>query len=162
MNEKYSKQAVGIIKSIRYATIATSSKGGQPWNSPVAHDYDDKLSIYWVSDKQNQHSLNIRENCRVFIVIYDSTAPEGTGTGVYIEAIAKEVNDSEELKAIQIIDRKNVNAFSEEDFLGNATRRVYKASPQKVWINDAEEKDGVFLRDYRVELDLSNLASHLV
>jgi len=41
-----------------------------------------------VSDKNGQHSKNIAENNRVFIVIYDSTVPEGDGEGVYIQAMA--------------------------------------------------------------------------
>jgi general stress protein 26 len=73
-----------IIEKIQYITIATVSKDGEPWNTPVYSAYDEDYNFYWISWKENQHSKNIAENNQVFSVIYDSTVPEGTGEGVYI------------------------------------------------------------------------------
>jgi general stress protein 26 len=84
MSEKHTAQVARILKNIRYATIATASKDGKPWNSPVAFYMDHELNIYWSSDKNSQHSQNIRANNEVFIVIYDSTVQEAEGEGVYI------------------------------------------------------------------------------
>lgn len=157
MNDHRIQRAKEIIKTIEYATIATANKGGKPWNSPVARVYDNELNIYWFSDKQNQHSQNIRENEDVFIVIYDSTAPWGEGEGVYIEAKAYELTDPDEItKARRIMKGPDYDG-SPDDFLGDAVRRVYKAVPQRAWMNDGEIKDGVFIRDYRVELSLKEL-----
>ena len=97
MKSSYINRARQIIGKINYATIATASKEGRPWNSPVAQVHDKELNIYWFSDKEGQHSRNVRENDRVFIVIYDSTVPEGQGEGVYIEAKAYEVTDPDEI-----------------------------------------------------------------
>lgn len=66
MNDQYSKRVKKILQTIKYATIATASKNGKPWNSPVAHIYDDQLNIYWFSDKESQHSQNVRKNENVF------------------------------------------------------------------------------------------------
>jgi len=41
--------------------------------------------------------------------------------------------------------------------MGDAIRRVYKAIPSAAWMNDAEEPNGVFIRDYRVEIPLESL-----
>lgn len=154
MNEYHTKRAIEIIKQIQYATIATASKVGKPWNSPVAHEWDSSLNIYWFSDKENQHSKNIRENEDVFIVIYDSTVPEGEGEGVYIEAKATEVNDPDEVTRIRKIKKGESYDRPPSDFLDDAVRRVYKAVPTAIWMNDAEVNDGIFIKDFRVELSL--------
>lgn len=161
MSEHHNKRAAEIIRSIRYATLATVTAEGQPWNSPVAHEYDENLNIYWFSDKQNQHSQNVRATGRVFIVIYDSTVPEGDGEGVYIEAIAQEISDPEEITYARRIKKGSDYDRPADDFLGKAVRRVYKAVPERIWMNDAEEKDGVFLRDFRIEIPLQAITEHL-
>ncbi len=157
MSDYHNRRAAEIIRTIRYATIATASKDGKPWNSPVAREYDEQLNIYWFSDKKNQHSENVRENEDVFIVIYDSTVPEGDGEGVYIEAKAIELSDPDEIVSVRRIKKGSDYEDNPSEFLGEAIRRVYKAVPYRIWVNDAEEKDGVFLRDYRVEIPLEEL-----
>ncbi|HTE22270.1 MAG TPA: pyridoxamine 5'-phosphate oxidase family protein [Candidatus Limnocylindria bacterium] len=103
MSDYHNKRAKEILQKIIYATIATASKDGKPWNSPVRHTYDKDLNIYWFSDKEGHHSRNVRQNENVFIVIYDSTVPEGQGEGVYFEAKAYEVNDPEEIRHARLI-----------------------------------------------------------
>jgi hypothetical protein len=34
---------------------------------------------------------------------------------------------------------------------------MYKAMPEKVWMNDAEINKGVFIRDYRIEINIDRL-----
>jgi len=154
MSDYHNKRAAEILRKIRYATIATASKDGKPWNSPVAHEYDNQGNVYWFSDKQNQHSQNVRENENVFIVVYDSTVPEGDGEGVYIEAKAVELTVPEEILSVRKIKKGEDYEGKPNDFLGDAVRRVYKAIPQRVWMNDAEVEGGVFIRDYRVDVPL--------
>ena len=161
MSDYHDKRAVEILRKIRYATIATANKNGKPWNSPVAHKYDSQLNLYWFSDKQNQHSQNIRDNEDVFIVIYDSTMPEGDGEGVYIEAKAVELTDPGEILNVREIKKGEGYITQPNDFLGGAVRRVYKATPQNVWMNDAEVKDGDFIRDYRVDISLETIRNLL-
>ena len=67
----YHRRAAEILQQIQYATLATVNTEGQPWNSPVAALHDGMLNVYWISDKEGQHSRNILSNGRVFIVIYD-------------------------------------------------------------------------------------------
>ena len=161
MSDYHAKRAIEILRTIRYATIATASKDGKPWNSPVAHEYDSQLNVFWFSDKQNQHSQNVRANEDVFIVIYDSTVPEGDGEGVYIEAKAVELTDPDEILHARKIKKGEDYVGKPDDFTGEAIRRVYKAVPQRVWMNDAEVKDGVFIRDYRVDISLDTVRSLL-
>lgn len=156
MSDYHNKRAKEILQKIIYATLATVTKEGKPWNSPVRHCFDSDMNIYWFSDKQNQHSQNVRENGRVFIVIYDSTVPEGDGEGVYFEATVEELTEPEQIRKARRI-KKGEGKDSPDDFMGDAIRRVYKATPTSAWMNDAEVKDGVFIRDYKVEIPLSEL-----
>lgn len=161
MSDNTNNRAAQIIKKIHYATLATVTADGRPWNSPVAYEYDENLNIYWFSDKQNQHSQNIRATGRLFIVIYDSTVPEGEGEGIYIEATAQELDNPEEITYARKIKKGPDYNSPASDFLGEAVRRVYKAVPEHIWMNDAEEKDGIFLRDFRIEVPIETIKEHL-
>ncbi|HVX48068.1 MAG TPA: pyridoxamine 5'-phosphate oxidase family protein [Candidatus Saccharimonadales bacterium] len=156
MNDRHNKRAKEILETIKYATLATVTPEGKPWNSPVASILDKDLNIYWFSDKEGQHSKNVRANGEVFIVIYDSTVPEGQGEGVYIQARAHELNDAEEIRAAQRI-KKGTGNDDPAEFMDNAVRRAYKAIPQRVWMNDDITEDGVFIKDIRVEVPLETL-----
>lgn len=148
------KKAKEIIAKIIYITIATSSND-QPWNSPVYSAYDEFYNFYWVSDQNGQHSKNIKENPNIFIVIYDSTVPEGTGEGVYIKAKAFEITDPAEVKkaAGLLANRKNKKPRHESEYLGDYPRRVYKATPEKIWMNGDGQIDGNYI-DIRLSVDL--------
>jgi nitroimidazol reductase NimA-like FMN-containing flavoprotein (pyridoxamine 5'-phosphate oxidase superfamily) len=156
MSERHNQRAAEIIRQILYITIATATKDGKPWNSPVYSAFDKELNFYWASDKNSQHSQNIRINPEVFLVIYDSTVPESTGEGVYIQAEAKELNSQDEAMAgLKVLDdrvgKRKDRQF--EKFSGEAKLRIYKATPRKIWMNDDEVDDqGQFARDIRVEV----------
>lgn len=149
------KRAREIVEKIIYITIATSSKDGQPWNSPVYSAYDEKYNFFWASDQNGQHSGNIEEDNRVFLVVYDSTAPEGTGEGVYIQAKAYKLTDKEEIDHAlkHLAGRKGKEPKSADEFLGDYPRRVYKAVPEKVWMNGDGDVNGNYI-DIRMEVDL--------
>ena len=149
-------KAKEIISKILYITIATSTKDGTPWNSPVYSAYDEDYNFYWASDQNGQHSKNIKENDKVFLVIYDSTALEGTGEGVYVQAQAHMLTvEKEILEALEVLD-KRVGKNKERDakkFLGEYPRRVYKAVPEKVWMNGDGDINGNYI-DIRIEVEL--------
>lgn len=149
-------RAKEIIAKIIYITIATVTSDGKPWNTPVYSSFDTHYNFYWASWEENIHSKNIKNNPKVFLVIYDSTAPEGTGEGVYIEAMAHELTDQKEIEhAMQsYYGRKNKKPRKAEEFLGNYPRRFYKAVPQKAWMNSTGDVDGNFV-DTRVEIKLT-------
>jgi len=149
------KKAILIIENTIYATIATSSLSGEPWNSPVYIVYDESFHFYWASSKTSQHSRNIYENPQVFLVIYDSTAPRGTGVGVFIQAEAVEVTDPNEItKACQVRKARVPDAKQPpEEFIGDHPRRIYRATPKKIWMNQDSRVDGHFV-DERVEIVL--------
>jgi general stress protein 26 len=125
-----------ILKNIHYITIATVCDDGSPWNSPVSASFDTDLNFYWGSSRENIHSKNISRDSRVFVVIYDSTAPEGTGEGVYMSGEATELGPEEH----------------------NPSVTKYKFSPSKFWINDVTlDEFGKYLNDVRIEINKENL-----
>lgn len=143
------------IEKILYVTIATVDEDGQPWNTPVYSAFDTDYNFYWASWEGSQHSMNIENNPKVFLVIYDSTVPEGTGFGVYIQAKAEKLLEEAEIKKAlsHLYKRKNKTPRKPEEFLGEYPRRVYKAVPQRAWINDDTTVNGNFI-DNRKEIKL--------
>lgn len=156
MQQEFVKRAKEIIEKIIYITVASVTPEGKPWNSPVYSAYDkDTYTFYWVSPRRTQHSQNIMKNPNVFLVIYDSTVPEGTGEGVYVQARASEVTNLKEMaKAIHLLyTRKKKPLRKVSHFLDLRPRRIYKAVPEKVWMNDSEKVGDEHL-DIRIGIEL--------
>lgn len=144
-----------IIEKIPYITLATVDEKGMPWNAPVFAAYDKDYNFYWGTHVDSQKARNIKKNENVFITIYDSTVTPGDGTGVYIKAVAKELTDPQEITFAHklIWDRHVVPYWKLEEVQGTAPIRLYKAIPEKVWMNGEGEKDGHYI-DTRVEIQL--------
>ena len=157
MSDYHDKRAKEILSTVLYATVATASKDGRPWNTPVAGFWDKDANLYWFSDKDSVHSNNIRENKNIFIVVYDSTMKEGTGEGVYIEATAYEITDPEEVQHVVDLQTGDMRC-SVEEVSGEAIHRFYKATPVNVWMNDDEkDESGNYVKDIRIGVPLSVL-----
>lgn len=153
MKNKYREKAKEIIEKILYITIATVSKDGMPWNSPVFSAFDNHYTFYWGSAKNAQHSQNITENENVFIVIYNSI--NSFGEGVYLQAKAYKVTDRKEIeKAYALLEkRSDWYPWTLNDFLEDSSIGLYKAIPQKIWVREDSKNNGKFV-DVRVEIEL--------
>lgn len=151
----YTKKAHSIIADLWYLTLATASRAGEPWSTPVYFSYDESFNFFWGSWTGTQHSQNIRENPSVFISIFNSSLPIGGGEGVYIKARARELDtEGEVLHAIKYhYGRKKSEPRGVGEFLGDMPRRFYKAIPEKVWINLDSEMKGSHI-DTRKEITL--------
>lgn len=149
------QKAKDIIAKIIYINIATITKTNNPWNSPVFSAYDNDYNFYWRSDKNALHSKNIENNGKVFITIYATDVPWGKGEGVFIQAAAKELIDESEINdALYLLDKRAGKSIGKSDKFSNSyPRRVYKAVPQKFWMNVDGEVDGQFV-DKKVEVQL--------
>ena len=130
-------KAKEILSNIRYVTIASVSSEAEPWGTPVLAVFDDQYNCYWTSLNNTQHSKNIQENPRVYLTCFDSTVLPGEGGGVYVQAQAGEMTDPVEIShaAELLYARKNKAVRKAEEFLGDSPKRMYKAAPQKFWIN---------------------------
>jgi general stress protein 26 len=67
-----------VLRTVEYATIATVSAQGRPWNTPVYFARQGN-SLYWTSRSDAEHSTNLRRSSDAFIVIYDSSREDVTG-----------------------------------------------------------------------------------
>lgn len=155
MSKDLSKRAKEIIDSIKYVTIASVTKDGLPWNSPIFSAYDEDYNFYWGTHKDSQKAKNIRANGNVFLTIYDSTVSPGTGEGVYVKATAHEVTEPNEVKRVfELLKKRHATSFW--DFAavqGDGPIRLYKAVPQQAWMNDGDKKNRHYI-DIRTEIKL--------
>lgn len=130
--------AAKILKSVHYFTVATVCDNGTPWNTPVSGSFTDDLEFNWGSSPGNIHSQNIRINSHVFVVVYDTGAPEGERVGVYLQGTAEELEWE------------------------TAAVKKYRFVPTAVWINDeAKHDDGTYKHDIRLDIDLEELKAAL-
>lgn len=140
-----------LLQAIRYATISTIDKDGEPWAAPVWYVFDYN-NIYWWSPIDSQHSKNIAHSSNIYITIFDSTAPEGDGFGLYIRAEAEILTDDELDSAIDLYNQSTkIFKLDQENCTGNAPTRMYKAIVTQRWVSDGVEQDGFYI-DKRVRV----------
>src|SRR5436305_9322163 len=104
---------------------------GYPGMRPCMQHLMRTYTFFWVSAKYARHSQNIRANPRIALVVYDSTVPPGTGTGVNTPAKASELADSRECReAFACLQSRGWKHPPSVDMVVGATLRgVYKAVP---------------------------------
>ncbi len=79
------------LDSTIVGSLATVDDLG-PWSCPIYSIYDKDFNIYFISNEVSRHILNIRENPRVGISIYDpQKAVKNVQLGVEIRGVASEV-----------------------------------------------------------------------
>lgn len=139
MDDPLAHRTKEILKDIKYISIATVSKDGQPWNTPVRAAVDEHTNFFWSSWAEAQHSQNIRESGKVFITLYSSSPKTGDDRQdcLYIKARAEQLEDEDDIAyALNYFyglgDRKHVPS----DFMDGNVKRIYKAVPEKVWLNE--------------------------
>jgi hypothetical protein len=160
MKKEPAKRAAEILESKNIIVIATAGKDGQPWNTPAAgFRFPGETTFYWTSWQENQHSKNIRENNKVFIVVYDEESAEG----VYLLAEVQELIDEQEVwAAAKVFGDNKLCPSNGDEYLGDKPRRIYKAIPKQAWMNaDKTDENGKFQHDYRIEIQLEELAKQL-
>lgn len=141
-----------IIDSSLYLVLATADRSGCPWSSPVYFAHQDCREFFWVSSPVATHSCNIAERSQVSIVIFDSSAPIGTGQGVYMSAAAELVDGQEIEGGIDVFSRRSVGhgggAWTADDVQGATGLRLYRAVADEHWIL---AKDG--RPDHRIPIE---------
>jgi nitroimidazol reductase NimA-like FMN-containing flavoprotein (pyridoxamine 5'-phosphate oxidase superfamily) len=152
----FNSRAKEIIAENIYLTMATSDTQGNPWISPVYCAYDSDYNFYWTSNPNARHSKNIKENGgKIAFIVFNSSVAEGTGEGVYFEGRAYEMSEEKEMAAALELyySRKHKSTKPAGDFLGDSPRRLYKAVPEKIWMNTDEKING-YIIDAKVEVVL--------
>ena len=145
-----------------YINITTCSRDAEPRDTPVYAVHDDMLNFFRRSRIKSDHSQNIQHHENVFITIYDSTRPLGTNHQrcIYIKAKAYEITKQEEIEKILALFTNNT--LTADNFLGESVKRVYKAIPEKIRLNDKSESEVTAdTTTMRVEVSLEEIINLL-
>ena len=105
-NESPTDVARRIIDENSYATLATADVDGRPWVTPVWFAERGLRQYGWVSRTTRRHSQNVAQRAEIALVVFDSTAPGGSGSAVYVEAAAAQVPDHELPVSLSVIQRE--------------------------------------------------------
>jgi hypothetical protein len=142
MNQQEDLGAVarGIIDSNRYMVLGTADETGRPWVSPVYFAAAGYAEFYWVSSPEATHSRNVAARSQLSIVVFDSQVPIGTGQGVYMSAVAEELEGVDLDRGIDIFSRRSeehgAREWTLEDVRPPALYRLYRATASEHWVLD--------------------------
>ena len=129
-----------IIDSNMYMVLGTADESGQPWVSPVYYASTGYTEFFWVSSPEARHSLNIVRRPQVSIVIFNSQTPIGTGQGVYMSAVARQLTGIDLDRAIDIYSHTSRghggHEWKSQDMQAPALYRLYRAAVSEHWILD--------------------------
>lgn len=140
-------RAEEIIDAGRYMVLATADEQGVPWASPVWYAPDGYTRFLWVSREDTRHSRNLAVRPQLSIVIFDSTAPIGTGEGVYMDAVAELLAEPEPEREIEVFSRRSVaqggSAWTVADVSPPADLRLYRATATEQWIGRRDRRQAL-------------------
>ncbi len=150
------ERARQILAQVHHPAIATVNVDGSPLNTPVFGVFNAQLHLFWSSAPDSTHSQNIRRDGQVFVVVFDSRQGHG---GVYMAAQAQELNDTRHINyAYALLRASNPKMGSVERSMGNGPQRLYRAIPNKFWVNvSTKDEEGYVIRDQRLEVSLGDL-----
>lgn len=105
----------------------------KPWVCNLHYFSDDELNIYWFSEPERRHSLELKENPNVSAVVkvHENTPEEDYVIGITVEGTAEEVTefDNEVLEGFRIKHNKSDNLI-EEVKSGKKSSKLYKLTPK--------------------------------
>jgi nitroimidazol reductase NimA-like FMN-containing flavoprotein (pyridoxamine 5'-phosphate oxidase superfamily) len=146
--------ARSIIDANLYMVLGTADAQGRPWASPVYFAVEAYQRFYWVSSPEATHSRNIAVRPEVGIVVFDSQVPIGTGQGVYMQAVAEQVEGADLERGIEVFSRRSLEhggvAWAADDVRGPAPLRLYRATAAE---HSVLAKDG--RPDHRIVVDVT-------
>jgi nitroimidazol reductase NimA-like FMN-containing flavoprotein (pyridoxamine 5'-phosphate oxidase superfamily) len=132
--------ARSLIDASLYLVLGTADEDGLPWASPVYFAHSEHRDFFWVSKPDARHSRNIAARPDVSIVIFDSSVPIGTGQGVYMTAVARELEGEDQAAGLEVYSRRALEhggrAFTRDDVGGSAALRFYRATAAEQFVLD--------------------------
>ena len=129
-----------LVDASLYLVLGTADEDGLPWASPVYFAHSEHRDFFWVSKPDARHSRNIAARPDVSIVIFDSSVPIGTGQGVYMTAVARELEGEDQAAGLEVYSRRALEhrgrAFTQDDVSGFAALRLYRATAVEQFVLD--------------------------
>ncbi len=94
--------------------------------------------------------------------IFDSSRPWGQGQGVYVSGRVTVITSRHELEKIRQLRIGRVAKATQPitDFMGASPRRIYKCSPEKIWLNVDHKVQDITV-DERIEVTLIDLQTFI-
>lgn len=129
-----------ILENNLYLALATATKSGRPWISPLFYVHDKHNRLYWYSRRDARHSRLIDKNHRVAVTIFDSHAVGDQVDGLYIQGQAREVTRLELKRILPVYTKKlyakimDKTKYHPDEFLKESPLRMYVTIPEKSWL----------------------------
>lgn len=109
--------AKAILNNNKYAVLSTVREDGAPWATPIHIAHDDK-NVYWLSNDDTIHSINLVRDGRAFLTIFNSQQRSSDGIGghgaLYISTNARRLDGAEADKARTIFELQHPKNKSEQ------------------------------------------------
>ncbi|WP_331771475.1 pyridoxamine 5'-phosphate oxidase family protein (plasmid) [Embleya sp. NBC_00888] len=126
--------AADVLRSVRYLTLGTASRGGASWMTPLAHAWDHRDAFYWMSPADARHSRNIEENPAVSVLVFDLGAT-GADQALFGSGTARMLDDEETAQGCATYYERRYpdpavraqRSRPPDDFRGAAPNRLYRA-----------------------------------
>jgi len=142
--EDFAAVARAIVDANLYMVLGTADRAGQPWVTPVYYAPAAYREFFWVSSPEARHSRNLEARREVSIVIFDSSVPIGTGRGVYMSAVARQLAGDEREEGIEIFSRRSLahggHAWTPADVQEPARLRLYRATAVEQYVLDTGDR----------------------
>lgn len=132
-----------VLDGNAYLTLATADGLGRPWATPVWFAERDGREFVWVSRRERRHSRNLLERPEVALTVFDSTAPVGEASAVYVEAVAGVVPDAHVDDPLGVFNAKatrtGLPAWDDGRVTAGSPFRLYRAVTSRAWVLDEDE-----------------------
>lgn len=97
-------EARAILSENLIGAVATINEDGSPWISPL-HIFSDEEAVYWFSNDDKQHSINIEKDPRVSLSLAAADMSHGP-KGVYINGNATKLDVDTTTEAKKLIEAR--------------------------------------------------------
>jgi nitroimidazol reductase NimA-like FMN-containing flavoprotein (pyridoxamine 5'-phosphate oxidase superfamily) len=139
---------VGLARTLAsenaYLTLATASADGIPWVTPVWFAARDLDLFVWASKPGARHSLNLAENPRVSLVIFDSSKAPGEGSALYVSADAELADGAKFDEAFAVYNARSVERglpeWDPSKLREPARHRLYRAVAVQAFVLDDHDE----------------------
>ena len=137
-------EALRVIETNTYLTLATAGSDGTPWATPVWFAAYGLGLFVWASKPGARHSRQLLERPEVAISIFDSSVDPDDAAAVYVEATAAEVGPDEQAAALALFNTRaqlqGLPGWTAEKVSGAARHRLYRAQVQRLWVLDEHDE----------------------
>jgi hypothetical protein len=129
--------ARALMDANRYVALGTANAQGTPWVTPVYFASADYAEIFWVSNRDAQHSRNLAGRPQLSMVIFDSTVPTYHGRAVYLSGTAAELAGRDLDRGIGIYPgaaSRGASTVALEDVTAPSEYRLYRATITEAFV----------------------------